>query len=46
MFYGCKNLTELDLSSFNTNNITNISDMFKSCENCLIKMNKSKFKNL
>ena len=28
MFYNCKNLNELNLSSFNTNNVTNMSQMF------------------
>ena len=33
MFYNCENLTELNLSSFNTNNVTNMSGMFYSCAN-------------
>lgn len=33
MFYGCKNLWTLDLSSFSTENIKNFSYMFSGCEN-------------
>ena len=32
MSIGCKSLKSLDLSSFNTNNVTNMSDMFYFCE--------------
>ncbi|MFI3620078.1 BspA family leucine-rich repeat surface protein, partial [Enterococcus avium] len=31
MFSGCKNLTELDLSSFNTQNVENMGYMFEDC---------------
>ncbi|MCQ2534360.1 MAG: DUF4214 domain-containing protein, partial [Clostridia bacterium] len=31
MFYGCSSLNELDLSSFNTSNVTNMRDMFSDC---------------
>ncbi|WP_347499924.1 BspA family leucine-rich repeat surface protein [Ruminococcus albus] len=31
MFAGCSNLTSLDLSSFDTSNITDFSDMFADC---------------
>ena len=31
MFYGCSSLELIDLSSFNTNNVTNMSDMFSKC---------------
>ena len=31
-FTGCLNLTKLDLSNFNTSNVTNMSYMFASCE--------------
>ena len=33
MFYGCSKLTNIDLSSFNTENVTNMSDMFDRCYN-------------
>ena len=31
MFYGCSRLTSLDLSGFDTSNVTNMYGMFKSC---------------
>ena len=31
MFYNCKNLTSLDLSSFNTSNVQNMEGMFMDC---------------
>ena len=31
MFYNCSSLTSLNLSNFNTNNVTNMSDMFSYC---------------
>ena len=31
MFFGCKNLTKIDLSSFNTSNVTNMNLMFSQC---------------
>ena len=38
MFYECSSLKKLNLSSFNTNQITNISSMFEGCsldiDNC------------
>jgi surface protein len=33
MFYDCKNITGLDLSNFNTSNVTNMSYMFRGCKN-------------
>ena len=32
MFYNCESLESIDLSSFNTNNVTNMSYMFYNCE--------------
>ena len=32
MFYGCSNLTSLDLITFNTKNVTNMSGMFNGCK--------------
>ena len=50
MFSLCKNLSELNLSSFNINNVTDMDGMFELCENLnLIKINKSsikRFKNV
>ena len=31
MFNNCRNLTTLDVSNFNTSNVTDMSDMFNSC---------------
>ena len=32
MFYGCKSLSSLsDISKWNTNNVTNMSNMFDGC---------------
>jgi surface protein len=31
MFYECSALKELNLSNFNTNNVTNINHMFNKC---------------
>ncbi len=33
MFYGCWRLTSLDLSSFDTSKVTEMSDMFSACSN-------------
>ena len=38
MFYGCNSLTNLNLSNFNTQNVTNMSFMFVGC-NSLNKEN-------
>ena len=32
MFYGCRNLTELDLSNFDTSKVTTMTNMFGGCE--------------
>ena len=32
MFYGCKKITNLDLSSFDTKNVTNMKSMFEGCK--------------
>ena len=42
MFLGCSNLTNINLSSFNTQNVTNMSGMFYGCYNLKeIKINKN-----
>jgi surface protein len=33
MFYDCKNLTNINLSSFNTRNVADMSCMFYGCKN-------------
>ena len=42
MFFGCTNLTSIDLSSFDTENVTNMSYMFCGCSN-LRNINLSSF---
>ena len=42
MFFGCSNSINLDLSNFNTQNVTNMSRMFKGC-NSLTNINLSNF---
>lgn len=43
MFQGCEALTSLDVSGFNTENVTNMVAMFANCEN-LTNLDVSKFK--
>ena len=42
MFVGCSSLTSLDLSNFNTANVTNMRGMFYNCES-LTSLDVSKF---
>ena len=46
MFYNCKNLTYLDLSSFNAENVIDMTCMFSGCGNLaeinLLFQNKTK----
>ena len=42
MFSGCQNLTSLNLSNFNTENVKNMRDMFSGCQN-LTSLNLSNF---
>ena len=42
MFYECNKLSSLDLSNFNTANVTNMEEMFYSCQN-LSSLDLSKF---
>ena len=48
MFNGCSSLKELNLSNFNTNNVTDISFMFSGCSKELrmkIKVKNNHFLN-
>lgn len=45
MFANCSSLTSLDLSSFDTSNVTNMDNMFYKCSN-LQTITKGSFKNL
>ena len=42
MFYNCSKLNSLNLSNFNTNNVTNMSSMFYDCSS-LTSLNLSNF---
>ena len=42
MFYNCNSLTNLNLSNFNTQNVTNMSGMFSNCKS-LTNLNLSNF---
>ena len=42
MFCGCLSLKELDLSNFNTNNVTNMNSMLRDCS-LLKDLNLSNF---
>ena len=43
MFFGCQNLTSLDLSNFKTENVQNMSGVFLGCQS-LTSLNLSNFK--
>ena len=36
MFFGCESLTNIDLSNFNTQNVMDMSGMFRECESLKI----------
>ena len=44
MFYGCSSLKELNLSNFNTNNVTDMECMFYGCSEQLKNKIKSEYK--
>ena len=37
MFYGCNSLTNINLSNFDTQNASDINDMFSGCNSLLKK---------
>ena len=45
MFYNCKNITEIDLSNFNTSQVSDMKYMFSGCSE-LISLNLSNFNTL
>ena len=45
MFHGCSSLKELNLSNFNTNNVTNMCGMFSKCSDELKLKIISQYKN-
>ena len=46
MFENCSSLEELNLSNFNTNNVTHIKCMFYGCSEQLKNKIKSEYKNI
>ena len=46
MFYGCSSLRELNLSNFNTNNVTYMRWMFSGCSDQFQNKIRSKYKNI
>ena len=46
MFKNCRSLKELNLNNFNTNNITNINNMFEGCSKELRMKIKTQYKNI
>ena len=46
MFYGCSSLKELNLSNFNTNNVTNMGYMFSGCSDQFKNKIKAQYKNI
>ena len=46
MFYECSSLKELNLNNFNTNNVINMSWMFRGCSDDLKRKIKSENKNI
>ena len=38
VFYGCKLISSLDLSNFNTQNVTNMNFMFSHCNSLIFKI--------
>ena len=46
MFCECSSLKELNLTNFNTNNVTDMSFMFKGCSDDLKRKIKSENRNI
>ena len=46
IFCGCSTLKELNLSNFNTNNITDMSGMFYGCSEQFINKIRNQYKNI
>ena len=46
MFYECSSLKELNLSNFNTQNVTNMAGMFSGCPDGFKMKIKSLYKNI
>ena len=46
MFSGCCSLKELNLSNFNTKNVTNMKGMFSGCSNQFQNKIKTQYKDI
>ena len=46
MFYGCSSLKELNLSNFNTNNVTYMRYMFSGCSDQFKNKIRTEYKNI
>ena len=46
MFSGCSSLRELNLSNFNTNNVTYMGGMFNGCSDQFQNKIRSEYKNI
>ena len=46
MFYKCSSLKEINLSNFNTHNVTYMKAMFYECSDEIIIKIKSEFRNI
>ncbi len=46
MFAGCSSLKKLNIGNLNTANVTNISSMFKECNEELTNEIKEKYKDI
>ena len=46
MFYGCSSLKDINLSNFNTQNVTDMNDMFSKCYSLSKKNIKTKDKKI
>ena len=44
MFNGCSSLTNIDLSNFNTIDVSNMGDMFNGCSSLRKKISKQKIR--
>ena len=46
MFYGCSSLKEINLSNFNTNNVTYMEGMFWGCSDDIKNKIREQIKNI
>ena len=46
MFFGCLSLKEINLSNFNTNNVTDMSGMFSGCSDEIKIKIREQIKNI